>query len=104
MDGLDVEGLSSWHGENLYSLDLILDDLRPLTRNRRFVLGGDLNCALRWDAFYGRTSSYSGYFNWFLKSRDAGWIAAHSKLQAGEERTLFRPGRPNELYQVDHLF
>jgi hypothetical protein len=91
LEGMDVKGLSSWHGKNLYSLDLILDDLRPLTEGRRFVVGGDLNCALRWDAFYGRTSSHSGYSNWFLKSRDAAWIAAHAKFHAGEERTCSVP-------------
>jgi hypothetical protein len=47
---------------------------------------------------------YSGYSKCFLKSRDAGWIAAHAKFHAGEERTLFRPGRDNQLYQVDHPF
>ena len=33
----------------------------------------------------------------------AGWRAVHPKFHAGEQRTLFRPGK-DEAFQWDHIF
>jgi exonuclease III len=68
------------------------------------VVGGDLNAALRFDDLYTRGASLYGNLEWFSKAREAGWWNAHRKFHAGEQRTLFRPGKPDEHFQIDHLF
>lgn len=87
----------------VFPLDVILADLAPHTRGRRFVVGGDLNAALRFDALYPPTSVYYGNAEWFGKAAAVGWLALHPKFHAGEQRTLFRPGK-DEAFQLDHLF
>lgn len=82
---------------------VILADLAAHTRSRRFVVGGDLNATLRFDALYAPTSVYYGNAEWFGKATAVGWRALHPKFHAGEQRTLFRPGK-NEAFQLDHLF
>ena len=86
----------------LFPLDVVLADLAPHTAGRRFIVGGDLNAALRFDALYAPTSVYYGNAEWFGKAAAAGWRAVHPKFHAGEQRTLFRPGK-DEAFQLDHL-
>lgn len=96
----------SWSGPSLENLDLILHDLSKITAKRRFVVGGDLNAAKRFDDSKRRSSRGSNYHKWFSKARDAKWRLAHPKFHAGEERTIFRTARPGEdlELQIDHLF
>jgi len=103
VEGIDVSGVSSWSGTQLRPLDLILSDLSPMTSGRRFVIGGDFNASVRFDDYYRAGSRGSAFTKWFLKAKDAKWRAAHPKFHAGEQRTLFRPGR-DEPYQLDHFF
>ena len=65
------------------------------------MVGGDLNAALRFDALYPPTSVYYGNAEWFGKAAAVGWRALHPKFHAGEQRTLFRPGK-DEAFQLDH--
>lgn len=51
---------------------------------------------------YGPSSAYYGNEEWFAKAEAAGWRAVHPKFHAGEQRTLFRPGK-DEAFQLDHL-
>jgi len=87
----------------IFPLDVILADLAQHTAGRRFVVAGDMNAALRFDALYAPTSVYYGNAEWFGKAAAAGWRALHPKFHAGEQRTLFRPGK-DEAFQLDHLF
>ena len=52
VEGIDASGVSSWGGTRLRPLDLILSDLSPMTRDRRFVIGGDFNASIRFDDYY----------------------------------------------------
>lgn len=97
-------GVGGSHTADLYPLDLIRNDLSRLTQKRRFIVGGDLNAALRFDQLYPKNSVYYGNLEWFTKAHESGWWNAHRKFHAGEERTLFRPNKPDELFQLDHLF
>ena len=96
------EGAGCSTSGRVFPLDLVLADLAPRTIRRRFVVGGDLNAALRFDALYGPTSAYYGNAEWFAKAAVAGWRAVNPKFHAGEQRTLFRPGK-DEAFQLDHL-
>ncbi len=97
------DGVGCSTSGRLFPLDVILADLAAHTSGRRFVVGGDLNAALRFDALFGPTSVYYGNAEWFSKAAAAGWRAVHPKFHAGEQRTLFRPGK-DEAFQLDHLF
>ena len=103
VEGIDATGVSSWGGSLLRPLDLILNDLSPITKGRRFVVGGDFNASVRFDDFYRTGSQGSAFTKWFLKAKDAKWRAAHPKFHVGEERTLFRGGSEGP-YQIDHFF
>lgn len=102
-EGLDVTSVPTYDGGQHHALDLILDDLSNLTRVRgsRFVVGGDLNTSVRFDDIYNQDSASK----WFMRARAAKWRPAHPKFHAGEERTFFSKGRPDQgWYQLDHLF
>jgi hypothetical protein len=96
------ESVSCSTSGKVFPLDVILADLAPHTAGRRFIVGGDLNAALRFQALYAPTSVYYGNGEWFGKAAAAGWRAVHPKFHAGEQRTLFRPGK-DEAFQLDHL-
>lgn len=98
------DGMGSATSGKLFPLDVILAHLARHTARRLFVVGGDLNAALRFDALYPPTSVYYGNAEWFAKAAAAGWRALHPKFNAGEQRTLFRPNRHDEAFQLDHLF
>lgn len=93
--GLLPEDRGSWNAA------VILRSVAQHTRDRRFVVGGDLNLAWRFDEVQGGKTSYWASEQ-FRALRSEGWRRCHLKFHAGEERTLFR--RPDELYQLDHLF
>ena len=99
----DAEGVGGSHTTQIYPVDLILSDLTALTAGRKFIVGGDLNASVRFDDLYDRSSPFYGNVEWFAKARDAGWCNAHRKFHAGDERTLFRPGK-EEHFQLDHVF
>lgn len=52
----------------LFPLDVILADLARHTAGRCFIVGGDLNAALRFDALYPPTSALYGNAEWFGKA------------------------------------
>ena len=97
------DGMGCSTSGKVFPLDLILADLAVQTRGRRFIVGGDLNAALRFDALYSGTSALYGNAEWFGKAAAAGWRALHPKFHVGEQRTFFRPGKPEEAFQLDHL-
>jgi endonuclease/exonuclease/phosphatase family metal-dependent hydrolase len=102
--GLDLDGVGASHTSKIYPLDVILNQMKPATATRQFVVGGDLNASVRFDDLYGPSSPMYGNVEWFSKARDAKWYNAHRKFHTGDHRTLFRPGKPDELFQIDHLF
>lgn len=104
LDDLDLDGVGGSHTTKVYPLDLILSELKPITSRRRFVVGGDLNASIRFDDLVTKGSALYGNVEWFSKARDAKWCNAHRKFYAGDERTLFRPGKPGEFFQIDHVF
>ena len=100
----ELDGVGGAHTTTIYPVDLIRHDLSALTPRRRFVLGGDLNVSIRFDDLYTKSSDMYGNVEWFTKAREAGWWNAHRKFHTGDQRTLFRPGKPEERFQIDHLF
>ena len=104
LNGHDLDGVAGSHTTKIYPVDLILAELAAITPGRRFIIGGDLNVSVRFDDRYTRGSDLYGSVEWFGKARDAGWRNAHRKFHAGDQRTLFRPGKPDEHFQIDHLF
>ena len=72
LPGLPADVACSTSGR-LCPLDVILADLAAHPNGRRFVVGGDLNAALRFDALYPPNSAYDGDAEWFSKAAAAGW-------------------------------
>lgn len=100
----EMPGVGGSHTAKVYPADLILAGLTELTLRRRFIVGGDLNLSVRFDDLYTQGSDLYGSVEWFGKARAVGWRNAHLKFHAGDQRTLFRPGKPDEHFQIDHLF
>lgn len=99
----EVVGLAASHTTRIYPTDLIRDALTQVTPRRRFIVGGDLNLSIRFDDLYTKGSDFYGNVEWFQRVREAGWWNPHKKFHAGDQRTLFRPGK-DEHFQIDHLF
>jgi exonuclease III len=102
--GHDVAGVGGSHTTKVYPVDLIRHSLSQVTAGRRFVVGGDFNTSIRFDDLYTKGSVYYGNVEWFTRLREAGWRNAHRKFHTGDERTLFRLGKDDEHFQIDHLF
>lgn len=104
LDDKDLSGVGGSHTTKVFPIDLILKDLTSLTYRRRFLIGGDLNASVRFDDLYTPGSDLYGNVEMFKKLREAGWWNCHRKFHAGDQRTLFRPGKPDEWFQIDHVF
>lgn len=88
----------------VWPIDVILHDLRRVTKGRRFVVGGDLNASIRFDDLSAQGRNLNSNSAWFTKARAAGWCNAHRKFNAGDQRTLFRHAGKDDNYQIDHVF
>lgn len=99
-----IEEASASHTTKVFPIDLVRTELTKLTAGQRFIVGGDLNLSIRFDDLYTPGSDFFGNVEWFTRVRGAGWWNAHRKFHTGDQRTLFRPSHPNELFQIDHLF
>lgn len=97
-------GIGATHTTKIYPVDLIRHELSGLTSGLRFIVGGDFNLSIRFDDLYTRSSDLYGNVEWFSRVRGAGWWNAHRKFHVGDQRTLFRPGKPDEHFQIDHIF
>lgn len=104
LEGKDLSGVAGSHTTKVFPIDLILKGLTSLTYRRRFLIGGDLNASVRFDDLYTQGSDLYGSVEMFGKVREAGWWNCHRKFHSGDQRTLFRPGKPDEWFQIDHLF
>lgn len=83
-----------------YYNDVAAAALAPLTRDARFMIGGDWNVAALFDTTYPMTAPASSEF--FAGRRAAGWHHALRKFEPDEVRTYIEP--KSAPYELDHLF
>lgn len=96
-DHAAIRGPSSARGR--YN-DMAAAALLPLTRSGSFVIGGDWNVALLFDANYPSTAPASAEF--FEARARANWHHALRKFSEQEVRTYLDP--QSDGYELDHLF
>lgn len=97
----DLTGIKPPYHPHAFPIDLVHHDLMSLLTGRKFVVGGDLNSALRFDLVAGRNSKAFGNADLFQKFRDTGWRDCHLQFHAGEQRTVFRG---DDNYMLDHIY
>ena len=74
--------------------------LLPITEGTRFIVGGDWNTALLFDATMPQTAPASAQF--FAARETAGWHHALRKFSPVEVRTYLDPRSVG--YELDHIF
>lgn len=96
--GRDVAALRACKPGTVWEVEAAANDLEPILRGERFLVGGDLNSSLLFDT----VNRYAWNQRLFDNLRMAGFVDLRPRHFTEEQQTFFRAAtRP---YQLDHVF